>query len=362
MIFLLLFIIPFIVCFCFYLFGNKKVSTKEFITQLVIQFFVVVFSISSIYYQNTYDVEVLNGRVVDKKRVEVSCEHSYSCNCRTECSESCDSDHDCHQSCSMVCDTCYEHDYDVDWNVYTDLSQSFTIQRVDRRGLTEPLRWTNTLVKEPISINHVYTNYIKASPNTLFKNQSLIKKYVNKLINYPINIYDYWKIDRLVSLNTGALQDQKTWNSDLMELNAKYGRSKQANILIVFVRNMDREYFYALQQFWYGGKKNDIISVVNLDSSNNITWVEIMTWANDSLFSVKLRDDLLKVGKLDREMILSVIDQDVGKYYSRKSMKNFSYLKSSVVPSAKQLCVSLIIGFAISIGLGIFFYRNDETN
>src|SRR4051812_22989724 len=61
----------------------------------------------------TMDEEVWNGHVTSKEQVRVSCSHSYSCNCRQSCTSSGKGG----QSCTTVCDTCYEHSNDYDWDL-----------------------------------------------------------------------------------------------------------------------------------------------------------------------------------------------------------------------------------------------------
>lgn len=352
MVFLCLLIFPVLVALGFFIFGKHTVTWKEFLAHLTAQCIVAGISIGVIYHSNTHDVEVWNGRISAKKRVRVSCGHSYSCNCVTSCTGGKTS------TCTTICQTCYEHSYDVDWRVYTDIGERFNISRVNRQGTHEPPRWTAVNIGEPYSSTHSFTNYIKASPGTLFRKQGLLDKYKGKLPKYPQRIYDYHRLDRIVDM---AGLNVKSWNKDLSEVNADMGPKKQANIILVFTKDQPLDFFHALEQHWLGGKKNDIIIVLDTDGKDVIQWVRVMAWAQNKLFQVKLRDELQDIKKIDKENIFSTIRKVVSSDFKRKPMKDFKYLKSNITPSKTQWIVSMVLGLLVSIGLGIFFVKNDIT-
>src|SRR5690348_3424388 len=129
MVFLALFIIPIIVI-AFGAFLTKKIDWQEFLMMLAAQAIVAGLSCLAISYQNTTDYQVINGEVTGKEQNRVSCEHSYECNCRQESYECGDSKNS--RTCyRRVCDTCYEHSHDYDWDVYSNIG-TFTIDRIDR--------------------------------------------------------------------------------------------------------------------------------------------------------------------------------------------------------------------------------------
>ena len=321
---------------------TRKVCWKEGLLGIAIQLVVASVSTFICYKQNVEDVEVLNTYVVDKKKERVSCEHSYSCNCRSETTGS-----GKNKTTRTVCDTCYEHPYDYDWSVYTTLNK-FRIHRIDRRGVKEPPRWSQVKIFEPVAILHEYDNYIKAAPGTLFRYQGQQKYEIPK---YPDNVYDYYHLDRLVLVNGAKVEDAKLWNFSLEELNSYIGPKKQANIVVVIVNDYPREYFYALNQAWLGGKKNDVIVVVGTEG-----WIEIMAWAVDPLFQVRLRDALLNK-QIDPNVMIPIIAEEVMASYVRKPMEDFAYLKSSITPTLTQWIVTLLVGTVVSVILTIIFVK-----
>lgn len=351
MVFAVLFLVPLIISFFAFMIFEKEITLKEFIIQMCIQAVVAGASAGILYYQNVDDHEVWNGTVLKKAREKVSCEHSYSCNCHSV---------SCGKNCSTtVCSTCYEHSYDVDWAVYTSNGERMTIDRVDRQGVDEPPRYDKVSVGEPTSVVHQFVNYIKAAPNTLFRHQGLLEKFQNALPGYPQNIYDYYRLDRLVLVNGAALENTAAWNTQLAALNGKIGRQKQCNIITVFTKGLPEDYYYALEQSWIGGKQNDITVVTNLTADGKIEWVGIMAWTKNELFRVKLRDDIKDLGTVDKDKFFQVLEKDVTTYFVRKHMSDFEYLKASITPTKNEWIISMIISLLVAIGLSIFFYKVD---
>ena len=303
---------------------------------------------------NTHDTEIWNGRVASKNWEHVSCSHSYQCNCHEDCSGSGNN-----RSCSQVCSTCYEHLYDVDWEVHTTNGEEIDIDRVDRQGVVEPPRWTSVKVGEPTSVKHSYTNYIKAAPGTLFRHQGLTEKY-QPLPDNPQRVTDYYRLNHfVVSGWPGPAGDWPSWINGLSELNADISSSKQANVIVVMAYNKPSDWYYALEESWLGGKKNDVVLVVSVDSDLKPQWARVMCWTTNELFKVKLRDDIMALDALTAASALPVIKQDVTRHFVRKPMKDFEYLKSEITPTLAEWIVTLVISLLISVGLLVFFGTQD---
>src|SRR5262249_53258019 len=151
------------------------------------------------YWQRTADTEIWDGQVTNKSSERVSCSHSYDCNCyyTTECSGTGNN-----RSCSEVrhCSTCYEHSYDVDWNVYASTGESLSIDRVDRQGLNMPARWGAAYIGEPYSSQHSFTNYILANPNSVLLGQKGDLQKFGKLIPQYPTVYDYYRVQHAINM------------------------------------------------------------------------------------------------------------------------------------------------------------------
>ncbi len=354
--FLIVLLVPLLVAGVAYIFLDG-ITLKELGVIGAACLFVAGASACIVSFSNTADTEVWNGAVTSKEQVYVSCSHSYSCHCKQvkHCSGS-----GKNRSCSYSeeCDTCYRHTNDWDWDVHTTLGETISINRIDSRGSYEPPRFTAVKIGEPTSSTHTYTNYVKASPGTLFRHQGLSEKYGTTIPTYPQNVYDYYRLNRLVTVGM-SLPDASDWNADLSRINAELGHAKQANMIVVLVHNKPDDWYYALEETWIGGKKNDTILVISVDDQMKPQWASVMAWSTNELFKVKLRDDIMDEPVIDRKAVITALETNVSKYFVRKHMKDFEYLNSQITPSTTEWIVTLIIMLIVSIGLTIYMQIND---
>lgn len=365
--FLAIILVPLIICLVVFFIPTKEnknnfyagygyrslkksgVTWKGFLIMVGVSMIVTLISILVIYNQNVTYKEFWNGLVIKKEIKKVDCEHSYSCNCHTECSGSGKD-----KSCSEYCDTCYEHDHDFSYLVYDNTGEEFIITRIDRQGINIPPRWDIIKIGDPTSHEHSYEDYIKASGDSLFNKNIDLKNY--SISNYP-SIYDYYKADRIIINGNIGVKDISNLQYKLSEINGKLGPKKQCNIILNIVKKQNQDYFYALQQKWKGGNKNDIIVVISVDDSNKIEWVDISCLAQSDIFRIKLKDSILSIGTLDMDKILLEIEGNTLKYYQRKRMRDFEYLKASIEPTGLQLFISIIINSIICSGAAMIFYK-----
>lgn len=350
--FLIVLLVPLAIAGLAYAFLDG-VTLKEFGLVILACLVVAGSSAGIVSCANTHDVEVWNGVVTGKERNTVSCSHSYQCHCHQVCSGS-----GKNRSCSEHCDTCYEHSHDYDWDVYTSINETITIDRVDRQGVDRPPRWSAVVMGEPVSTTHSYKNYIKASPGTLFRHQGLRDKYAANIPKYPQDIYDYYRLDRLVAVGV-PIDNPRSWNAELSRINADLGKPKQVNMIVVLVKNQPDEYYYALEEAWIGGKKNDAILVVSVDDQMKPQWASVMAWTSNELFKVKLRDDIMDEQVINRDTLMTALATNVSKYYVRKPMKEFEYLSAQIAPSSTEWAVTLIIAVLVAGGLTWLFQVQD---
>lgn len=350
MVFLTLLIIPLLIAVISFIF-LQGITWQEFL--VLIGAVIVVVGISSVicYYNNLYYNEIWNGQVVSKSKEQVHCRHSYQCNPH---SCMCDSKGNC-QTCY---DTCYEHDHDYDYIVRDNTDYTYSIDTVDRQGLITPPRFESVEIGEPTAHLSSYKNYLKASSDTLFRKDFVNEKYKGRLPEYPNIIYDYYHLNRVITTNF-ALENKKYWDIAISEVNGKLGRRKQANIILVLTKNQSQDYVQALDQYWKGGNKNDVIIIINIDASDKIEWVSTLALAKDDMLKIQLRDNLMEIETLNMEKIMPEVENCVSKYFVRKRMREFEYLMYAVTPSLTQYIVSFIISLIVTIGLVIFFETED---
>jgi hypothetical protein len=304
----------------------------------------------------TGDVELLNGSVTGKTQDRVSCSHSYSCNCRTVTRGS-----GKNKTTSRECDTCYEHPHDYNWNVHTTLG-TITIDRIDSQGIHTPDRWSAVVINEPASVEHSYTNYLKAVPDNIF-NSSLAMADDKQIVPaYPL-VFDYYRVNRVINVNGDiSPQDVQKLNERLNYILAEIGSAKQANINVLFTSYPTESYRYAVEKAWQGGKKNDITIIVGSQNWPEIEWVEVITWVhnagNDKL-RVSLQDDILDLKAYDLDKFSKAVYTNVLKHYTRPKNEDYEYLANSIEPPGWVIVLSIILSLAASFGIGMYFSQNE---
>lgn len=349
-----LILIPILIAAAFFVISSK-ICWKEFLIILCSVLAVNLLGVALAYAGAVHDTELLNGKVTGKNSVKVSCSHSYQCNCytTTTCSGSGPS-----RTCSNTqhCQTCYEHPFDVDWRVITSVGD-LTISRVDRQGLVTPARWSEVIIGEPASLPHHFVNYIKAAPGSVLR-MSYQKTFDGLMPNYP-SVYDYYRANHLLTVGVN-IPHYSARLAQLNDINARLGNLKQVNIIFVIVNTADRNYQYALQQHWLGGKKNDLIVIIGSADREIIDWAAVVSWSEVELLKVQIKDFIMEVGTLEYlDEILTETETLIEKEFHRKPMADFAYLRYQFSPSPTMIVFLLFVGVSLSLGLGLYFVNND---
>ena len=327
-----------------------KITNKE----LAIHIAIVLAVTCATYYigmvGNSYDIEVWSGEVTGKKKVRVSCEHSYQCNCVTTT--------DSKGNSSTTCQTCYDHSYDIDWDVYSNVMDTSSINRIDEQGLREPPRWTQVQIGEPYSDTKRFKNYIKGAPDSLFNDKAVVTKFENKLPKYPNSIYDYYKINRVLAVGV-EVPDIRDWNRDLSVILKKLGPAKKSNVVIVVVNTNDIQYAKALKEYWLGGKKNDTVVVIGSTKYPTIDFVDVFSWSKNASLEIEIRNEILAEGKLNREKTIEIIKQQIQKNFNKRSNEEYAYLEEETVPPVWLLLLTVFMSFTASGVVSYFTYKED---
>lgn len=354
--FLLLMLVPIGIAIGVLLYFKHRVTMAEFGIQLLIPALLTLSGLGISYCQSTADVELLNGRVIQKTSERISCSHSYRCRCRTVWVGSGKNRH-----MTTKCDTCYEHPYDISWYVKSNIPAVSEIDRVDRRGTTMPPRWGAAYVGEPFVTAHSYTNYILANPDSvLLGGKGDIERFKDLLPKSYPNVYDYYKANHVLTLGGVPLPESQAWEWLLREVNADLGPQKQVNILMLVVKTDDPSYVDALKDHWVGGKKNDVLIVIGSLDGRRINFTDVLSWTPNQLYKVKLRDAIQDIGSLDRrDAIVAQIRGLTLTDFQRMNMKQYEYLVRSFQPSATAMLVLFLIGTFASIGVAVWAVHNE---
>lgn len=305
------------------------------------------------------NVELLHGQVVDKKRVKVSCQHSYQCNCYTSCSGT-----GSNRTCTRICQTCYEHSYDVDWRVYHDISMmgsNINIRRVDRRGVTEPPRWTRVEVGEPFSMEHSYPDYIQLAPNSLFykENVNTVPEYQETIPRYPFvrNVYDTVNI---LKTHDFSFLNLTEWNDTLRNHLKEWSPEQHVNVIFMFTKH-DRMFAEYLKNEWQNGRKNDAVIVVNIDSELNPEWVEVFSWSKEKYFNSIVKAELANLDQFTVDNVFNVLDTNI-EHFERRPMEEFEYLKWEREYAWWQVMIVLLLQFGGNITISYLIVKKDIFN
>lgn len=349
----------------------KGVSLSQIIGASAIGLVIAALIITTCFFggraSKTHDTQVLNGAVTGKTREHGFYLRPYDCNCRQV--ESC-SGSGSNRSCSshQECDTCYEDRFTVDWDCQTTIG-SFDIEHYDEGSRSvynepDPPRYSQIKIDDPVSRTQSYTNYIKAVPETLFRpaQKELLVQYAAQIPAYPDDIYDIYKIDRVIGIGV-SIPDVAKWNLKVSEALRTLGNAKQANIVIVITSIKDPNYFYALQDAWVNGKKNDIVVVMSApDFPAKARWVNIMALTKDNIFQVKLRDRLLALDVLTADTVVNEIAAETSATFARREMMEFKYLEAEIDPPFWVMMTCMILIFIAYFAFWVFTFQTRDSS
>lgn len=344
---LFLLVAPVVWPFVAKLIWKREITGKELVINIVIGVFVVGAGWGLGHFVQTDDVEIINGQVTGKDAEEVPCSHSYSCNCRQVCT----TDSRGSQSCTTTCDTCYEHQYDVDYTVHTTVG-NIPVDRIDAQGIDTPPNFSRAQIGDPVARRHHYVNYVKAAPDSLFNKlaqQHAFDAYKTSLPGYPNDVHDLYYVDRVVPVGVNV-PDAAFWDEKLALGLRELGPEKQVNAVVVFTSNTDSHYADALEMAWQGGKKNDVVVVLGTPYYPDIAWVRVLSWTKDALFKVQLESDLRDLKVASSDAVLGTMFSHIDKSFQRRHMADFAYLKWEI---ELPLWADILL-FVLSLGTSIF--------
>lgn len=325
------------------------------------------------------DTEIWNGEISNKRNIVKECPWGWNRSKDDFCTEyrskevydgkTCTTDSKTKKkSCVNNYHTEYKYDYPWEgkWFVYSaNLKESWEIGRVDYQGANEPGEYRQVKIGDPASTTNSYSNWIKAASDSVFhEDGGLEEKYKEFIPEYPIKIYDRFKVDRIVSVGV-TIPDIAKHNHRLSVALKQLGPKKQMNAVIVVVdasKIPNAEYAYAVRRAWNGFKKNDAVTFVGVNAGK-IEWAEVLSWSKASIFDVELRDKILADrGKaLDLNNVISYIETIGMQSYERRSMKEFEFLKDEIATPMWLIILAAIVN-AIAIFVTIFVTRKVQTN
>lgn len=297
------------------------------------------------------DTEIINGQITNKVREHGSYTHWYDCNCTSH------TDSDGHTT--QTCQRCSEDHYTVEWYANSTIGR-FDIDSIDRTSkrvynTPDPHRYSIINQGDPVAKQHSYENYVQAVPESLFAKRNLdLSTYGGLMVDYPINVYDLYKIDRFISPGFSFV-DAPQWNLDISNMLRNLGPSKQVNVIVVIAKTADRQYPYALQKKWEGANKNDVVLVIGSLDGLKIEFVDVISWTKSEIFKIELIDRINDMGAIKRDAIMQALSSQIAKNFERRHMAEFEYLKHGEIDPPGWLITTLAIVLSVGYGAIVFY-------
>jgi hypothetical protein len=279
------------------------------------------------------DVEVWNGFIASKTHGSMGC-----CHCREECDTCTRTDSNgrsetyrCH--CHEVCD----HPRDYRWDLHVTTGDDITVKQCESRESAEPPAWTKAYVGEPASVEHPYTNYLLADPDSVYQQAG------NVAVSLPATTYPrvtgFYHVDHVVGAWPAAVKP--TLEDAMDAANASLGSRKQVNVLLYGYTGpaSATDAAQALTKAWTYGKKNDLIVVVQHDGTGVLS-ADVVTISKVGELRSRVQHEL--TGAFLDELPEKVNDL-VERYFTRTPMAEWSYLESQAQPPAWALLLAVLV-------------------
>jgi hypothetical protein len=339
MILLGLLLVPILVSAGFFLICKGTVTWKEFLLQIGVCLLVIVGGYFLAKWGALRDTEHLNGRITAKAEGTQHCCH---------CHDVCDS-RDKKGNCTSSHEVC-SHFHDYWWALKTTVGE-ISIENCSGSS-SEPRDWANARVGEPATVDHGYTNYLKADPNSLLVH-SAMNQYGVRVPRFP-EVYGHYKVNPVIGVGVPVPEG---WQEAVREVNADLGALKQVDVTVILTSIQDPTFAQAIESKWLYGPKNSLNIIIGADG-DKASWVRVVTFSRVEALKVRLRDDIQgkALAGLDIPNTIHTLIRD---QFKRTPMAEFEYLARSATPSTPWLVALYILGLALSIGLGVYMHKND---
>lgn len=335
-----LLLVPLVVTLVVFLTTNGRVTWREALLQLGIGIAVVTGAYEVAKWGALWDTEHLNGRITGKPSGTQGC-----CHCRSVC-DARDKNGNCTAS-HQVCD----HFHDYWWSLSTTVG-TVAVESCSGWDLP-PSVWTNARVGEPASVDHGYTNYLKADPDSLFVHAApAARAFAGRIPSYPA-IHGLYRLNHVL---TDGVAVPEGWVEAMSALNADVGGARQVDVTLLLTASADPSYAQAVESKWLYGPKNALTVVLGVPTNRTIAWVRVVTFSRVPALKVHLRDSLQ--GKALEDDVPAIIRASLSEF-RRTPMADMEYLARAAVPPTPWLVGLYVLAFALSIGLSVYMTEHD---
>lgn len=339
---LALLLVPIAIAGGAFLLNHWSVSWKEFLLQVGVSLAVALLGWQVAKCAALSDVEHLNGRITNKTEGTQHC-----CHCTTVCTG-----RDKNGNCTSSYESC-SHVWDHHWEIQTSVGE-IQVQNCSGSS-TPPKAWSEARVGDPAVVEHRYTNYLKADPDSLIVH-SEHGPYLDRIPEYP-KVFDYYRVNPVIS--DGVAIPAK-WQEVFREMNADLGPSEQVDVTVLLTSITDPTYAQAVEAKWLYGPKNSLTIVLGVEA-DEIRWARVVTISRVEPLKVYLRE-ALQGRKLQDPEVPDLIAQGVAKKFNRTPMSEFSYLARTATPTGWWLFGLYLVNIVVAILLtAIIHHRNSKS-
>lgn len=265
------------------------------------------------------------------------------------------------KTCTRHYDTEYKYRYPWETRYFAYANYApysgdvIEISRVDDQGAKVPPRYAELEVNDPVSKHVNYVNYIKGASDSLFSAEPPLAEDV--VLAYPSS-KRHFTANRVVVSGVAVDTTQwQEWNKQLMAVNTALQKT-QANVIIALTANGNTHFPEMLARAWHAHNINDVIVTLGVNG-NDIGWVDVHSWSNNSLVENKIRDGIMAVGNLDNVAINNVIQTSVLDNFELKSMDEFEYLAEEIKPPLFVMIMAFFVLLIATPVITYLFHKHD---
>lgn len=236
--------------------------------------------------------------------------------------------------------------------VFVDMHRHF----YTKDGDAHDYNWDNNkLTAETYTVAHNYNNKIKASRSVFkFKEISDDDARIIGLYPYPP------VIDRQQNPIIGLKNETPLDVNSLRFVNAYLGKIKEFRTFLIFFYDKPASISELQRSYWFGGNKNEFITCVGLNSSDNsIEWINCFSWMDNQQMSLDCESYFRNRGYMDVPEYSNWIMDNVNKW-KRKEFSDFNYLEVELTDT--QYTWMLILTLLYTIGISLYVILNDIKN
>jgi hypothetical protein len=203
---------------------------------------------------------------------------------------------------------------------------------------------------------HAYENRVQG------KNDLISWEEVTDEIKARYGLYDYPPIvdfsQKSVMGITGVDADQA--ESILSRANALMGKKHQVRMYVMVFVDQPEEAGYWQEQYLRGGNKNELISLIGIDSQGNVTWSRTVSWTEREDLKDQVAQHAFEYGTLSLVKHVDHMISQVEQNWERKQFEDFSFVK--VTPPLWVTILSYVLSILGCLVLSIWIVMNGHSN